>query len=729
MTVLCKPALPQETPLSMPRQPLNANRRPSRQPKRIFRQTITIGIRSLLATAACALTAYGTLEIYGVMATGGVTPLQWLFLVAFALTFAWISISACQAVVGFCRLIGQYLTPHRRTTDTPPPATGVLLPVYNEDPVRIAAGVSAMAAGLTEKAPGQFAFFLLSDTNQPDAWIHEEAIFAALIEESPSECPVFYRHRRINTERKAGNIADWVTRWGGAYDAMIVLDADSLIDPETMIEMTRRLSADPGLGLIQTLPGIIAARSLFGRLQQFANRCYGPVFGNGLAAWHGDSSNFWGHNAIIRTRAFAECCKLPHLPGTPPLGGHILSHDFAEAALLRRGGWGVRFDTDLKHSFEEAPPSLIDVLIRDRRWCQGNLQHSRVIAAQGVPTTSRLHMLSGIVGYLSAPLWLMLVVAGLVLAVQVALSGPDYFPGPSLFPIWPVFDSERAVRLFVLATAILLTPKFLGWLAVLLHPRRCAEFGGPVLLTFGIAAEIILSALYAPVLMLTQSHIVWQILRGGDSGWRPQRRGDGGMAFQSALKTHGWHALTGCAVAAGAWSINSGLFLWILPVTGALALAPLTSWLSGSVRIGGALLRIGILQSPEEYCAGRPPILQRRDSHLPPLDSCGPTRQALTALAGDPALNAWHRRQLAYPRDEAAFDPSLFVARAKAEREQDPARLATWLTPEEQMAFLHDPDLVATLPGPRLRLLRSGISGIPAARHGSPIRVIPSPSA
>lgn len=708
MTVLCKPALPPEAPLSMPRQPLNAYRRPSRQPKRIFRQTIAIAIRSLLAAGACALTAYGALEIYGVMAEGGVTPLQWLFLAAFTLTFAWISISACQAVAGFCRLIGQYLTPRRRTADTPPTlTTAVLLPVYNEDPVRIAAGVRAMAAGLVEKAPGQFAFFLLSDTNQPEAWIHEEAIFAVLIEEALPDCPVFYRHRRINTERKAGNIADWVTRWGGAYDAMIVLDADSLIEPDTMIEMTRRLSAAPGLGLIQTLPGIVAARSLFGRLQQFANRCYGPVFGNGLAAWHGDSSNFWGHNAIVRTRAFAECCRLPCLPGTPPLGGHILSHDFAEAALLRRGGWGVRFDTDLKHSFEEAPPSLIDVLVRDRRWCQGNLQHSRVIAARGVPTANRLHMLSGIFGYLSAPLWLMLVVAGLVLAVQVAFSGPDYFPGPSLFPIWPVFDSERAVRLFVLATAILLTPKFLGWLAVLLHPRRCAAFGGPILLTFGIVTEIVLSALYAPVLMLTQSHIVWQILRGGDSGWRPQRRGDGGMAFKSALKTHGWHALTGCAVAAGAWSINPGLFLWTLPVTGALALAPLTSWLSSSVRTGEALLRIGILRSPEERRTGRPQILQRRDSHLPALEAGRPARQALTALARDPALNAWHRRQLANPCAEAVFDPGLFVARAKAERESDPARLALWLTPAEQMAFLHDPDLVAGLPGPRLRLLRA----------------------
>ena len=711
MTAPNTPALPPEAAISMPRQPLNAWRQPPRtggsRRGRVRRMT-TSGIRGLLAAATGALTAYGTWEIYGVIAKGGVTPLQWIFMAVFALTFAWISFAACQAIAGFFRLLWQYITPRRQHPDAPPLRTAVLLPVYNEEPERIAAGVRAMAAGLGAKAPGQFSFFLLSDTNAPDAWIGEEAVFAALTEEALPECPVFYRHRRVNTERKAGNIADWVARWGGAYDAMIVLDADSLIAPDTMIELARRLSADDSLGLIQTLPGIVAARSLFGRLQQFANRCYGPIFGNGLAAWHGDSSNFWGHNAIIRTRAFAECCRLPCLPGTPPLGGHILSHDFAEAALLRRGGWGVRFDTDLKHSFEEAPPSLIDVLVRDRRWCQGNLQHSRILTAHGIPVANRLHMLSGIAGYLSAPLWLMLVAVGLALAVQAALTDPAYFSGPSLFPDWPVFDSERAVRLFVIATAILLTPKFLGWLAVMLNPRRCRDFGGPVFITFGVVAEIVLSALYAPVMMITQSQIVWQILRGGDSGWKPQRRNGGGMTVASALKAHFFHALAGGTIAAAAVSINEGLFLWTLPVTGALALAPVTSWLSSSNRIGAALYRLGILRTPEERSSARPDILNRREDRLHAVDASPPhVRNALSILAEDPALNAWHRRQLTDMPDDDILDPVHFVARAKAGHQTDAVLLAAWLTQDEQIALLHDADLVGDLALPSLRLLRA----------------------
>ncbi len=702
------PALPPESPLAMPRQPRRANRQRTRYVRPLVSRISTLLARIGLFAATAALAAYGTYEMYVVTATGGVTPLQWLFLLAFSLTFAWISLSACQAVIGFIRLIALDIFGRRPApTDQLTMRTAVLLPVYNEDPARIAAGVRAMADGLSDRSPGAFDFFLLSDTSAPEIWVEEEAVFAALIDAVPDGCPVFYRHRRDNRERKAGNIADWVSRWGGAYEAMILLDADSLIAPDTMIEMARRLAAEPGLGLIQTLPGIVAGQTLFARLQQFANRCYGPIFGNGLAAWHGHEGNFWGHNAIVRTAAFAACCRLPHLPGPPPMGGDILSHDFVEAALLRRGGWGVRFDTDLRHSFEEGPPSLVDVMIRDRRWCQGNLQHRRMLTAPGLPAASRLHMLSGIFGYLSAPLWLLLVTLGMALAVQVALSGPDYFPGPRLFPMWPVFESERAIKLFILSMAVLLTPKFLGWLAATINPRRCMTFGGPVLLTLGVVAEIVLSALYAPVLMLVQTRFVWQVMRGGDSGWKPQRRGTGDMTLRETFRLHFWHAMVGLAGALGTWGMSSGLFLWTLPVTGALILSPVTSWLSGHKSVGVALRRVGILRTPEERRRGLPAILADFRAYLHWASAIVQGRDPLSALASDPGFNSWHRQQLVRPSENPAFDPALFVARAKAKRETDPALLSDWLTPEEKRAFLHDTELVAGLVARKPRLLQA----------------------
>ncbi|MDA0704893.1 MAG: glucans biosynthesis glucosyltransferase MdoH, partial [Proteobacteria bacterium] len=466
----------------MPRRTVHGLRQRPRAGGSLVSRLTTALARLFLFAATVALAGYGIVEMHGVIDVGGVTGLQWLFLVLFAVNFSWISFAACQAALGFLRGIRLDLKPSReRPLDASELiSTAILAPVYNEDPQSVAAALSAMADGVARLAPGRFAVFVLSDSNRPDSWIAEEAVFARLVAAAPAACPIHYRHRRRNTDRKAGNIGDWVKRWGGAFEAMLVLDADSLMAPRTIVEMARRLAADPGLGLLQTLPAIVRGRSLFARLQQFANRCYGPIFGNGLAAWHGRSSNFWGHNAIIRTKAFADAAGLPQLKGKPPFGGSVLSHDFVEAALLCRAGWGVRLDTDLAESHEEAPPSLLDVMVRDRRWCQGNLQHVRFLFARGLSFTSRLHLFSGMMAYLSAPLWFALVIVGLLIAVQAGITRPEYFAEPSLFPTWPVFERKRAVALFVVSMGVVLAPKALGWLAVMLHPRRLMRFGGPL---------------------------------------------------------------------------------------------------------------------------------------------------------------------------------------------------------------------------------------------------------
>ena len=251
-----------------------------------------------------------------------------------------------------------------------------------------------------------FEIVVLSDSTNADAWIRETVAIDGLRRSLASVMPVWYRRRWRNVARKSGNLEDFVTRWGGRYDHMIVLDADSLIDAPTLTRLVQMMHADPALGILQTAPQLIGARTFFGRLQQFAACAYGPVISRGLAAWSGDSANYWGHNAIIRVRAFADCCGLPELEGRKPFGGHVLSHDFVEAALMRRGGWKVRMATDCGGSWEESPPSLIDVAIRDRRWAQGNLQHMKIIGASGLSFASRLHLGIGIMSYLSSPLWL-----------------------------------------------------------------------------------------------------------------------------------------------------------------------------------------------------------------------------------------------------------------------------------------------------------------------------------
>ncbi len=685
-------ALPPEHALAMPRQRLHSPRLPARSHISVWRWIKIMLARVLLFGGTVALSNYGIQEMYGVM-TGELTGMQWVFLVLFSINFSWISFAACQAVLGFGLLLMQDMFGPRTTHDAMPGIrTAVLAPVYNEDPARVFAAISAMITELGQTAPGHFAFFILSDTTNSTAWLKEELAFKALIEASNQDCPVYYRHRRHNSERKAGNISDWVARWGGAYDAMLVLDADSIMSPAVMIEMARRLESDPSLGLLQSLPNIVLAETLYARLQQFANRLYGPIFANGLAAWHGNGSNFWGHNAIIRTTAFAAAAHLPVLKGRPPFGGHVISHDFIEAALLRRAGWSVRFDTDLQDSFEEAPPSVSDVLVRDRRWCQGNLQHGRFLFARGLALTSRMHIMSGIMAYISALSWLLLLCVGLILAIQAGFTPTEYFAEPSLFPTWPVFDSAQAITLFILSMQIVLLPKALAWCSAIINLRRCFKYGGPLLLTLSVLSEIVLSALFAPVMMLAQSLMVWDIFTGNDSGWKPQRRNDGSISFATALRTHAWHMFIGLGAAILTWYLHPGLFLWMLPVTLGLMLSALLSWVSGKRTPGKLLKFFGIFSTPEER--RQPAILQAVITGLTK-EKVQEENSPLGILLTDPDFRAWHCAQLVPSAvDHIAFDPEFILARAKAERTASAHVLEGWLTQRETMALLHNRELI-----------------------------------
>ncbi|MEE4300853.1 MAG: glucans biosynthesis glucosyltransferase MdoH [Pseudomonadales bacterium] len=676
----------------MPRQPVDAPAVPLRAHPGARLDRLGRGLaRVFLAAGTVALTAYGVTEMHGVLTRATITPLQVLFLVLFAVNFAWVAFAACNALIGAVVTLAR-LDRRRDDAQAEVPLTAVLMPVYNETPERVAAAIRVMRDGLAAEAAGRFAFFILSDTNRADAWIHEEAVFRALIDEADSDCPVYYRHRLENRERKAGNIADWVTGWGGAWEAMVVLDADSLMAPATLLRMARRLAADPGLGLLQTLPGIVRAGTLHARLQQFANRCYGAVSGAGLAAWHGLSSNFWGHNAIIRVAAFADAARLPMLAGRPPFGGAVLSHDFVEAALLRRRGWGVRLDTDLPGSFEEAPPSLADVLVRDRRWCQGNLQHARLLAARGLAGITRVHLFSGIMAYASAVLWFGLVLVGLLLGVQAALTRPEYFVEPSLFPTWPVFDAARAVDLFLVSLAVVLTPKLLGVLTTLLAPRRLLGFGGPVSLLASAVVEITLSALLAPIMMLAQTRIVAEVLLGRDSGWSPQRRDDGAIGARDALRAHAGQVVAGALLAGLAAWLHRDLFLWLLPVTAGLVLAPLLSWLGARRTAGRVLSALTLLRTPEERRERA--LVERLEAELERHPPCDP-EPPIQRLCADPGLFAWHLAQL--PKERRPFDPELEVASAKQQRSQTRAGLEIWLTAGEKFALLGAPDRLAPL--------------------------------
>ncbi len=496
-SILATPAMPAENRLEMPTQSLaRFDRRGRRRWSNPIHRSTPWLARIVVFGVALLLLAYGTEEMYRVVNIGVVTLLEWILVALFVANFSWIALAFSSSIVGFVWLLFYAPKPLPMPT-TLVGKTAVVMPIYNEAPSRIFGALQAMCEEVAATGLGaHFDYFFLSDTTDPDVWVAEERALVALRDRLRNKATVYYRHRPKNINRKAGNIADFVTRWGGAYPSMVVLDADSLMTAHSIVNLAAAMEADPDAGIIQTLPLIINRNTLFARLQQFAARIHGPVIAAGLAVWMGRDGNYWGHNAIIRTQAFADHCGLPHLRGKPPLGGHILSHDFVEAALIRRAGWAVTMLPVLGGSFEESPPSLIDLAARDRRWCQGNLQHARVLGARGFHMASRQHFITGIMGYVASPLWMAQLLVGIVLVLQATYIRPEYFTQDfSLFPAWPRFDAQRALDLFGVTMAVLLAPKLFGLLIALFQPATRKGSGGAIGLILSTIVEIIMSSL------------------------------------------------------------------------------------------------------------------------------------------------------------------------------------------------------------------------------------------
>jgi membrane glycosyltransferase len=608
--------MPPEAPSPMPPQLLArfdeaSRRKPSRPWGRSlrWRRVLVLGASALLAGLAIH-------EMWLALTVGQhFTVVQGLVLALFAINITWISLPFVVAIVGLVRVVGRGdVQPSGRALSS---RTALLMPTHNEDPARVAASLDAMAHDLVARGEGHsFDLFLLSDTTHGDLALAEEEAVWTLRRRLADRMRVYYRRRTDNTAHKPGNIRDFCERWGSAYDHLLMLDADSLMDGSTLVGLAQRMEADPDAGLIQTLPSLHRGTTLLGRVQQFAGKLYGSLLGTGLAWWTGKEANFWGHNAIVRTQALMASAGLPVLPGEPPLGGPILSHDFVEAALLRRAGWSVSIADDLTGSYEECPSSIVDLAIRDRRWCQGNLQHARVLTAKGLHWVSRLHLVAGILSYVSSPLWLLFVVAALALGAQYEFARQDYFAHTStLFPLWPRIDPVRAVRLFGITLGILFGPKLFGLLSVVVSPRRLRESGGLLLLSLGFVLELVVSALIAPIQALIHCGLVADVLRGKSSGWRPQRRDDDGLPWSQVLYRHRWHMAAGVALAAVAFGISWQMLAWLAPAVAGMLLAAPLSMLTASAGVGRLVKRMGLLRTPEETEV--PAIARAADAAIP----------------------------------------------------------------------------------------------------------------
>ncbi len=475
--------------------------------------------------------------------------LDLLLVTLFALNTLWVSAAAATALIGL-------MDPRPQDGGAPPdwhPAerTAVLFLVCGEDPEQIARRVAAMHRDLDRQgALTTTDIWLLSDTSGPAAPVETRAL-APLIEAGK----VRYRRRAVNIRRKPGNLAEWIEQSGAPYQSMLVMDADSEMTADRLRHMRHRMEHQPRLGLLQSGIALRPEGTRFARLLRLSARLTGPVFIRGVDAWAGSAGNYWGHNALIRLAAFRGAMHLPRLSGPAPYGGDFLSHDFIEAAWLARDGWHVEILPDSRGSSEAGPGSLETFHRRDRRWCQGNLQHLRALFSRGLHARSRIHLASGVQSYLSSPIWLALIL--LFLTAGMA-------PG--------------AVPVLSGALALLLVPKLA---AILRFRRRTRRPSRRRLFLRAMAVELWLSTLLSPLVMVRQTLSVCAVLAGRDSGWkRPAERRRRPLP-QGTIEALAGAALVAVAVLGGDHASQA---IWLTLIAGPLLAAPwLAPWLDSEV--------------------------------------------------------------------------------------------------------------------------------------------------
>lgn len=594
----------------------------------------------------------------------GLYGLKYGLLVLQALLFLPITYVFCTMLFGFLSLRRGWLDrPVPIATEdsaaAPLPATAVVFPIHDEDAASVLARVEATWRSLQRTGRETvFHVFVLSDSRDPDRWIEEEIAWFHVARRVRAFGHVHYRHRPGNEGLKAGNLSDFLEHWGPNYRYMIVLDADSLMSGERMVSLVRRMEAEPHVGILQTIPGAIRARSLYARMQQFLIRMYGRLFMAGMDFWQGDDANYFGHNAIIRVRPFMANCRLPRLPWREPLGGQIYSHDFVEAALMRQAGWEVRVAHEFDGSYEEEPANVLESLRRHRRWCQGSLQHSWLLFSRDLPLASRCNFLLGILAYTGSLLWLLFMLFSTLVMVQFARSGLSLIATSGFVPLAGLSLQAHGALLFGLCLFLLFAPKLLCLADLLYDPSRRRLFGGVRTAGAGVLLESLFSFLTAPMAMLWHSYFVLSFTFGKGVVWAGQNREpEQRLGWRAAALSHGWMTLVGLAWGLVALATDPGAIGWMLPVLGPWVLSIPLNVLFSSVALGDRLSRTGLLQTPEER---EPPreLLDFAEAGLQLRARLQPIRGSATLQAiVDPYINALHGELQLQPYTTERRDP------------------------------------------------------------------------
>lgn len=520
------------------------------------------------------------------LSAGIADPLRWPLLALLAANVLYAALTGWPTVLGFlARLSGRAL--QVAAVPSGQSRTALVMPIHQENPRAVFAAVEVMAQAIAASGMPDVDLFVLSDTHDTGIAAEEMRAFAALRTRVPT---LRYRRRTSNAGRKVGNLAEFCATWGDRYDYMVVLDADSLMGAGTVATLIGLMDANPGVGMVQTVPYPVGRETLFARVQQFAARLYTPMLVEGLTFWQQGDGNYWGHNAIVRIAPFVAHCGLPVLPGREPFGGEILCHDVVEAGLMRAAGWDVWVLPQVMESYEALPANLIDFASRERRWCQGNLQHARLLDRPGLRPVGRFHLGYGVLHYVSGPL----AVLFLALATLDAAMGGGFVPA--------VLLGGGAVHyaLGALVLGLLYAGKLLSLGTALFDDREAQSYGGRIRLIASAVLEQVAALAISAMLIVFYTRYVAALLLGQTVRWDAQPRDDRGVSW-----AEGWVRLRGASLLGLGWLLlllqtDAAMLAWCAPLVFGLILAmPMAIW-SSRTGLGGLARRWGLFLTPEE---------------------------------------------------------------------------------------------------------------------------------
>lgn len=573
-------------------------------------------LRRAAMAALVVATTVGLIFWMGrLLGADGVNVWDIALLVCFAGTLPWVVIGLWNSVIGAVLLRfdpewRRNVVPIRGLKDTSSPIRGrtaIIMPIYNEQPDRVVRHLAAVEASVRETGQDSgIEYFLLSDTQDPEIYDQEVMHFELWRARLANPSRVHYRRRSDNRRQKVGNIEDFCARWGDGFKYMLVLDADSVMSGDKVLQMIRVMEANPKLGIFQSLVVGMPSTSGFGRIFQFGMRHGMRAYTTGSAWWQGDAGPYWGHNAILRLKPFREHCVLPRLTGEGPLGGEILSHDQVEAALMRSAGYQVRVDPMEGGSYEENPPTVLDFIKRDLRWCQGNMQYLGLLHWSCWKPMGRLQLVLAILMYLSAPLWLGFVLLSITRIVVTSLApGLELAIAPAVVERVGQFEG---IALFATMMTIVFAPKIFGMIEALVSAPKRHDYGGGWRLLLSGALEIVFGTLLAPIMAVAQTVFIAGLFLGRKLTWAGQVRDVRRVSLGEAMRGLWPQTLIGVSMVAALAVFAPGALPWAGPMVIALGLAIPFAVLSAHPAFGRFSQRIRLCMTPEEVHPS--PIIQ-----------------------------------------------------------------------------------------------------------------------